>query len=235
MWNSPYTFSESGKRYCLADLSVLVLPLDELLYLTKVGPVADQVSEGILQNLERGEFVYALFEVFEALTSDVPIPEGGHPGVHQALIAELLVQSFDKVVAEIEVGEGDYYIRKAVWRSVDRFAIHSDYDEPSLPCFLEDSGLKLSDPDIYRSDKITIDHWDELLAGESFLFSEFLADDDWRMDSLLDLHPDKAKMVTELVGLNLDVVHALPHTPNEEELEMAERYLIDVIRKSERH
>jgi len=49
------------------------------------------------------------------------------------------------------------------------------------------------------------------------------------MDSLLDLNPDTAKMVTDLAGLDLEVVHALPHTPNDTEVRMAERYLKDVI------
>lgn len=242
MWNSPFTFSENGKRYDLEDLAALVLPLDELLDLTRTDPVADHVSETILQRLEREELVYALYELFEALTTDVPIPEGGHPGVQEALIAELLTQSFGRVVAEIECNamdsggfdswEGDFYIREFVWKSVERFVVHNEFGEASLPWVLEDTGLKLSDKELYRSDKITIKHWDQLL-GEECLFDEFLRDRDWRMEELLDLHPDKAKAMTELIGLNLGVVHSLARTPNEEELEMAERYLMDLVRKSE--
>ena len=87
MWNSPHSPSESGKRYSLADLSVLVLPLDELLYLSKTGPVSDVVDEKILRRLDRGELVFALYEVFEALTGEVAVPVGGHPGIHEAIIA----------------------------------------------------------------------------------------------------------------------------------------------------
>jgi len=229
MWDSPKSDSKSGKRYRLDDLSALVLPLDELLYLSKSTPVSDLVEEGILRRLERSELVFALYEVFEALTGSVPVPDGGHPGIHEAIIAELLGRSLDQVCAEIEMGDVGDSIRKAVWHSVDRLLVHGNPYEPALPCILEETGLTLSDPHPYRSEKLTMELWEELLLGEGALFGEFLYDDDWRMGSLMDLHPDTAKLVSDLAGLNLDVVQALPHAPDDAQVRMAERYLKEVI------
>ena len=234
MWNSPHSDSKAGKRYSLADLSALVLPLDELLYLSEATPVSELVEEGILRPLERSELVFALHEVLEALTGEVAVPEGGHPGIHEAIIADLLRQSFDRVVCEMEMGDVGESARKGVWQSVDRLLIHRNPYEPALPWILEDAGMTLEDPESYRLEKITLEHWEELLCGESFLFAEFLQDDDWRMDFLLDLPPDTAKRVTDLAGLNLEVVQALPHTPDAAELRKAEGYLQGLIDLMER-
>lgn len=234
MWNCPHSDSDDGKRYALADLSALVLPLDELLYLSEATPVSELAEEGILRPLDRGELVFALYEVFEALTGDIPVPEGGHPGIHEAIIADLLRQSFDLVVCEMEMGDVGESARQAVWQSVDRLLIHRNPYEPALPWILEDAGMTLEDPESFRLEKITLEHWEELLCGENFLFAEFLQDDDWRMDFLLDLPPDTAKRVTDLAGLNLEVVQALPHTPDAAELCRAEDYLRGLIDQVER-
>lgn len=234
MWNSPHSYSEAGKRYSPADLSVLVLPLDELLFLSQTEPVSDLVDETILRRLDRGELVFALYEVFEALTGDVPVPEGGHPGIHEAIIAELLSKAFGAVCCEVETGDTDDYFRKTVWKSIDRLVVHEDPNEPALPWMLEDAGMTLEDPESYRLENITLEHWEKLLCGDSPLFSEFLWDEDWRMDSLMDLPPDAAKWVTDLAGLDLKVVQALPHTPDEDELRMAEDYLRKLIDQEER-
>ena len=234
MWNSPHSDSKAGKRYALADLSALVLPLDELLYLSKATPVSELVEERILQRLDRGELIFALYEVFEALTGDVPVPEGGHPGIHEAIIADLLRQSFDRVVCEMEMGDVGESAREAVWQSVDRLLIHRNPYEPALPWMLEDDGMTFEDPESYRLENITLAHWEKLLCGDSPLFSEFLWDEDWRMDSLMDLPPDAAKWVTDLAGLDLQVVQALPHTPDEDELRKAEDYLLKLIDQEER-
>ena len=234
MWNSPHSPSESGKRYSLADLSVLVLPLDELLYLSKTGPVSDVVDEKILRRLDRGELVFALYEVFEALTGEVAVPVGGHPGIHEAIIAELLRQAFDAVCCEIDTGDTGDFARRAAWNSIDRLVVHENPNDPSLPWMLEDDGMTLEDPESYRLEKITLEHWEELLCGESLLFSEFLWDGDWRMDSLMDLPPGKAKMMSDLTGINLRVVQALPHMPDEAEVRMAEGYLQGLIDLMER-
>jgi hypothetical protein len=234
MWNSPYSPSRSGKRYSVADLSALILPIDELLYLSHTEPIADLVGERILQRLDRGEFVYALYEVFEALTGDAPVPQGGHIGIHEAIIAELLHRSFDLVVCEIQMGEESESAREGVWQSVDRLLIQRNPYEPALPWMLEDAGMTLEDPESYQLENITLAHWEALLCGDSPLFSEFLWDEDWRMDSLMDLPPDTAKWVTDLAGLDLEVVQALPHTPDEAELRKAEDYLRGLIDQVER-
>lgn len=234
MWNSPHSHSKSGKRYALGDLSALVLPLDELLYLSEATPVSELVEERILRRLDRGELVYALYEVFDALTGDRPVPQGGHIGIHEAIIAELLHQSFDCVVCEMEMGDVGELAREAVWQSVDRLLIHRNSNESALPWMLEDAGMSLEDPESYRLENITPEHWEKLLCGDSPLFSEFLWDEDWRMDSLMDLPPDAAKWVTDQAGLDLKVVQALPHTPDEADLRKAEVYLQELIDQVER-
>ena len=47
MWNSPHSHSKSGKRYALADLSALVLPLD----------VIEELSVTV-QGCGRGELIW---------------------------------------------------------------------------------------------------------------------------------------------------------------------------------
>lgn len=234
MWNSPHAPSKAGKRYSVAELSALILPIDELLYLSQAETIADLVEERILQRLDRGEFVYALYEVFKALTSDTPVPQGGHIGIHEAIIVELLRRSYDLVVCEIQMGEESGSAREAVWQSVDRLLIHRNPDEPASPWMLEDSGMTLEDPESYRLENITLDHWEDLLCGDSPFFSEFLWDEDWRTDSLMDLPPDQAKLISGLAGLDLEVVQALPHTPDADELRRAEDFLRSLTAQSER-
>jgi len=231
MWNSPRSPSRSGKRYSPADLTALILPIDQLLELSTTEPVSDLVEEKILRRLDRGELVFALHEVFEALTSEAPIPEGGHPGIHEAIIAELLRQSFDLVVCEMQMGDVGEVAREAVWRSVDRLLIHRGPHEPSLPWILEDDGMTLADPESYRIEQLILEHWRELLCGEGFLFGEFLWDEDWRMDSLMDLPPDTAKFISGMAGLDLEVVQALPHTPDADELHRAEESLWKLVKE----
>ncbi len=231
MWNSPHSPSRSGKRYAAADLSALILPIDQLLDQSETRPVSDLVEEKILQRLDRGEFLFAVHEVFEALTGDKPVPERGHHGIHEAIIAELLHQSFDLVECEMEMGDVGELVREAVWKSVDRLLIHRDPHQPALPWILEDDGMTLGDPESYRIEQLTLEHWRELLCGEGFLLGEFLWDEDWRMDSLMDLPPDTAKFISGMAGLDLEVVQALPHTPDADELQLAEESLWKLVRE----
>jgi hypothetical protein len=231
MWNSPHSPSRSGKRYAPADLTALILPIDQLLDRSTSEPVSDLVEEKILQRLDRGEFLFALHEVFEALTSDKPVPDRGHPGIHEAIIAELLYQAFDLVECEMEMGDVGELAREAVWRSVDRLLIHRDPHEPALPWILEDDGMTLEDPDSYRVEQLTLEHWQALLCGEGGLFGEFLWDVDWRMDSLMDLPPDTAKFISGMAGLDLEVVQALPHTPDAAEVQRAEESLWKLVKE----
>lgn len=231
MWNSPHSPSRSGKRYAPADLTALILPIDQLLDRSTSESVSDLVEEKILQRLDRGELLFALHEVFEALTSDKPVPDRGHPGIHEAIIAELLYQSFDLVECEMEMGDVGELAREAVWQSVDRLLIHRDPHEPALPWILEDDGMTLADPDSHRIEQLTLEHWQALLCGEGGLFGEFLWDEDWRMDSLMDLPPDTAKFISGMAGLDLDVVQALPHTADADELQRAEESLWKLVRE----
>lgn len=233
MWNSPHSASRTGKRYAPADLTALILPIDQLLDLSKTEPIEDLVGERILQRLDRGELIFAVHEVFEALTGDAPVPDRGHPGIHEAIIAELLHQSFDLVECEMEMGDVGELAREAVWRSVDRLLIHRDSYAPALPWILENDGMTLADPDSYRIEQLTLEHWRELLCGEGFLFGEFLWDEDWRMDSLMDLPPDTAKFISGMAGLDLEVVQALPHTPDADELQRAEESLWKLVKELE--
>lgn len=234
MWNSPHCLNERGKKYDLADLPALTLTLDEILDLSTYRPIGDFVEERILQRLDRGELIFALYEVFEALLGDAPIPEGGHTGIHEALIAEMLSHSFGRVSCEVAMSDFGTENRKAVWQSIDRLLIHRNPYEPELPWILQGTGIKLTDPVPYLSDKMTLEIWDDLLCGSDFLTNEFLWDDDWRMDSLMDLPPDTAKMVTEMAGIDLNVVQALPHSPSETELQQAEEYLWGLVRQSDK-
>jgi len=239
MWNNPYTpgFSERGRRFSLADISALALPLDELLEVLTSRPVAEVVDEEILRRLEKVEFVFALYQVLEAMLEDVEVPEAGHTGIQEAMVAELLSQSYSRICVELDEQDFGHSARKAAWISVERLLIRRDPRERGLPGILEDAGLKLSDDDIgaqlYRSEKLTHDVWWELLLGEGGLWSEFLSDADWRTDSLMDVHPGKADAVAQLTGIDLSVIQALPHTPNEAELRMAEHYIRYLIWKDE--
>jgi len=226
MWNSPRKSSDCGKRYKLAELSALVLPLDELLNLSKSVPVAEVVDERILHQLERDEFVFALYQVLDALLEETELPKKGHTGIQEAIIAELLNQAHTKICCELDNPEFGPSARKAVWNSVDRLLLGNDL----TPWSLEEMELPTSQP--YLSEQLTEEMWNELL-GEGGLWDEFLWDSDWRVDSLMDLPPDRAKSIAETTGLDLDVVQALPHTPSAAELRMAEHYVSYVIWKGE--
>lgn len=233
MWNSPNQSPKGGKRYGLADVSALILPLDRLLDQSRSMNPADLLEERILKRLERDEFVFSLFEVLQLLLEENPAPPKGHTGIQEAIIAELLSQSFTIVSCELDEPEFGSLGRKAVWESIERLLIHRESDDPALPWILEDAGMKLTDSQPYLSDKMTHEIWEELLLGENFLWAEFLWDADWRMDFLMDLDPDSAKNVTEMAGLDLDVVQALPNSPSAAELRMAEYYILYVVWKNE--
>ena len=233
MWNSPHSPSKRGRRFSLADLSALMLPLDEVFYLSKTNPVAEVVDEVILKRLEKGEFIFALYQVLEALLEEVAVPEKGHTGIHEAMVAELLSQAYARVCVELDEPDFGHSARKAAWQSIDRLLIHRDPKNPSVPWILEDVGWKLSDPQSYRSEKLSHEVWTELLTGENFLWGEFLWDDDWRIDSVMDAHPGKAEAVALLAGMDLNVVQALAHTPGEAEFRMAEHYISNLILRAE--
>lgn len=233
MWNSPHSLSKTGRRYRLEKISALVLPLDEILDQGTRGAISDIVDEAILKRIENHEFIFLIYQVLQALLEEVAVPKGGHTGNQEAMIAELLNQSYAKIVCELEMSDFGHSARKTVWTSIDRLLIHRDPAEPCLPSILEDAGLELSEPKPYLSEKLTREVWAELLLSEDFLLNEFLWDTDWRMGFIMDLHPDQAEALTKMAGLDLDVVQALPHTPNAPEFRMAEHYISYVIWKNE--
>lgn len=233
MWNSPSKESEIGKRYRLEDLPALVLPLGVILPNSKVLPMDEVVEQPILQRLERDELVFALYQVFDALLEETAIPGNGHPGIQEALVAELLSQAHAMVCGELDLPELGDEARRTAWRSIDRLLIRHGQDSPDFPSFLEDAGVDLQSPEPYLAEQMDHEQWENILLGGGGLFDEFLWDTDWMMDNLMDLPSAATKPVTEAMGLNLGVVQSLPHTPSPAELEMAEHYLSYVIWKNE--
>ncbi|MDR2674070.1 MAG: hypothetical protein LBC18_04170 [Opitutaceae bacterium] len=233
MWNSPNRPTKRGKRYQIADISALIHPLDQILdYLGNLS-VEEVVDEPILQRLEKNEFVYALYQVLEALLEDVAVPRKGHTGIQEAIIAELLQQTHAMICCELDDPEMGDHARRAAWRTIDRLLIQRSSKDAELPWLLKDLKINAASPRVHLSKKLTSEVWWELLLGEENLWSEFLWDDDWRMDSLLDLPPDVAKSVTNIAGIDLETVHEPAHTPNAAEHRMAEYYIRYIIWKDE--
>ena len=177
-------------------------------------PVAAAVDEKILQRMEKAELIYAMYQVFEALLEETPVPKGGHRGYHEAIVAELLQHTFDLVTDEVKDAAAGDSARKAAWTSLKAFCLMADPAEGRYFWPLKDLGLNFNRPEIHRSNKITPDHWEDMLLGVGGLWGEFLWDDDWRMDNLMDLPTPATKNITALTGIDLETVHALPHTPH---------------------
>ena len=235
MWNSSYEYldSERGRQYRLEEISALIYPIEMLLDEIGMFPASQVTCEKILVSLERDEMVFAIYETLQALLEDIEIPEGGHTGIQQGLVAELLAKAHADIENEMYDGfDFDFSVRAAVWQSVEHLLIKEPTEEYGFPMILEELGFSRNDEKIYRSEKLTSKVWEELLLGECYLFGEFFQDDDWRMDFLMDLPPDTAEALTKTIGLDLQRVQALPHTPNQVELERAENYIRDVIRRS---
>ncbi|MDR1282318.1 MAG: hypothetical protein LBK99_16070 [Opitutaceae bacterium] len=233
MWNSPNQTTQKGKRYQIADITALTYPLDQMLERLELLSVKQMLHEPILQRLEKDEFIYALYQVLEALLEDVPIPPQGHTGTQEAIIAELLQQTYDSICGELEDSEMGGNARQDAWQTIDRLLIRCTPDDPQLPYVLQDLKIDVNSSRIHLSEKLTEEVWKELLLGEGHLWDEFLWDDDWRMDSLMDLPPATAKSVTHLARIDLETVHKLAHTPDKAEYNMAEYYIRYIIWKSE--
>lgn len=233
MWNSPHSKIKGGKRYQLRDIAVLTCALDQMLDFLESSSVADVVHEKILRRMDKEELIYAIYQVLEALLEDVPVPKGGHPGYHEAIVAELLYQTRILIGCELDDSEYGDSARKDAWTSLSAFCLVDDPKKGKHLWQLEDLKLNFKSSRIHCSEKITSDHWDDMLLGEGGLWDEFLWDDDWRMDNLMDLPTPTAKKVTDLAGIDLEIVHALPHTPTQAELNMAEHYIRYVIWKDE--
>ncbi len=225
MWNSTSRTNRRGKRYTLEDIRALVYPLDKLMDFLDSMPVANVVDERFLHILEKNELIYGIYEVLQSLLTDVPIPKGGHPGYHEAIVAELLNQTFSSVSQELEDSELGTRARKTAWASYLRLCSSVSATGEKTLILIEDLKLDLEAPNAHESPKITREIWQDILIGDTGLRHEFLWDDDWRMDYLMDLPQRAAKSVSDMAGIDLSVVHRLPHTPSEAEQRMAEYYI----------
>jgi hypothetical protein len=116
----------------------------------------------------------------------------------------------------------------AAWKCYERLCANIDPDGNKSFDLLQDVELDLAGPRVYESPEITEEIWQHILIGDSGLWGEFLWDDDWRIGGIMDLPNRAAKSMAHRTGIDLDVVHRIPHTPSEAELRMA-RYFIQYV------
>ena len=234
MWNSPRRTKKTGIRYDIRDIAVLTHPLDQMMDFLGSSSVEDVVHERILCRMDKDELTFAIYEVLRALLEDDPIPKKGHTGYQEAIVAELLYQTQILIGCELDMDEKPLnYARAAAWQSVVRLRAPQPKSRREVLWQLDDLKLNLNAPKIFRSPKITFDHWEALLLAEGGLWDEFLWDDDWRMDQLMDLPPAASKNVSSVAGIDLETVYGLPHSPSTAELRMAEGYIQYVIWKDQ--
>lgn len=231
MWNSQQATAIDGKRYTLKELAASIHPLDLLLDMLTSARVSDVVNEPMLQRMEAPELVYALYEVLHALLDDVPVPAGGHPGYHEAIIAELLEQTYGMIEGELTDPESIGFARHAAWTSFKRLAIKRGNDGEPGHGLLDGLPLVVTDPDAHLAECLTREAWSDMLVHDGGLRNEFLHDEDWRSDQLMDADPLVAEKIAELTGIDLQVLHKLPHTPSTAEVRMATDYLRAVIKQ----
>ena len=229
MWNSPDKLTEGGTQYAWKELTALSAPLLELWENRCSVPVRDLVGEAILGRLDPDELSYVIYQVLEALLEPVPIPEKGHTGIQEAIVAELLNQIEADVCREVADPGCGFMARFAVWNSVDHLLVRKNPHFSGALEVLEEFGVNPSDPFAYRSSRLTPDRWESLVG---LLQSEFLWDEDWRMDSLMDLAPEQSEAMAALIGLDLETVQSLSHTPSKGELEVAERYVSGLLART---
>lgn len=233
MWNSPKRTSEEGKRYTIQEVEALVYPLDQLLISLELTPVADVVSEPMLKRMEKGELIYSLYEVMQALLEGTPIPMEGHAGYQEAIVAELLDQTCSLVECELGDPESGDSARLAALRSFKLLAAEKDEDGKSGHWLLDDIAVDLDSEDAHCSEQLTADVWSELLVHPGGLWDEFFWDHDWRIEKLLDVHPAKAEAAANSMGIDMETVHRSPHSPTSSETKMALHYLRYIIFESE--
>jgi hypothetical protein len=234
MWNSPSgSKDEDGKRYAFEEIRVLVHPLENLLETLKSMRVKDVVDEQILHAMEKPELIYAIYEVLHALLNSNPVPQDGHPGYQEAIIAELLNQTHADVVQELNDSQFGSYARMAAWHCYARLCANIDPAGNKSFDLVPDVELDIANPKVYESPEITEEIWQDILIGDGGLWGEFLWDDDWRASGLMDLPQRATKPITDLTGIDLEVVHRFAHTPSKAELRMAEYYIKYVIASDE--
>ena len=231
MWNSPHKLDETGLRYDVVDIAALVYPAGLLMDLVEDSSPADILEEGIVCRMEKEEFVFALYEVLQALLEDIPVPPKGHTGYQEAIVFELLIACFGQI--QIELGDIEFgdSARKAAWTSFDRLCLQSETGEDIKAAILGELALDYSDPAVHRSELLTDEIWYEIVVGEAGLSDQFLWDYDYRIDRLMDLPESMTEEVRESTGIDLEVVHRLPHTPNDSEYQTAKHYIRFIDRK----
>jgi len=231
MWNSPHKLDETGLRYDIVDIAALVYPVGLLIDLVEDSSPAHILEEDIVCRMEKEEFVFALYEVLQALLEDIPVPPKGHTGYQEAIVFELLNACFGQIQIELD----DFYFgdsaRKAAWTSFDRLCLQSETGEDIKAAILGELPLNYSDPAAHRSKLLTDETWYEMVVSEAGLSDQFLWDYDYRIDRLMDLPESMTEEVRESTGIDLEVVHKLPHTPTDAEYQMAKHYLRFIDRK----
>jgi len=144
-------------------------------------------------------------------------------------VAELLSAANGRVASELQEDDSGDFARRAVWTSLQRLCRERTAKGKKQLATIEHLKLDISEPEIHLSPKLTQEAWGDLILGDGGLWSEFLWDDDWRLDLILDLPASEAKKITELAGIDLDVVQELPPSPTDVELAEAWQYLRGVV------
>jgi hypothetical protein len=237
MWHSARKEDDPARRYSMAELAALIEPL--ALVIDGLGHmrVADLVDESILQRMTADELVYALFETFEALSGDAPVPPAGHPGYQHAIVFELLTQLQGLVEAELlDAASGaDDRARRAAWDSF--LALCGEDDEAGRRVYplIEHLELIYERPDAHCCPLLTAAVWNDMLLDESAgVLAEFVDNDDWRLDWLLDHPREQTAFLLQETGIDLDTVQRLPHTPSAAEAAAAREYLRALALRHER-
>lgn len=231
MWNSPHKIDDAGLRYDIVEISALVYPVGLLMDQVEDSSPACVFEEAIVCRMEKEEFVFALFEVLQALLEAIPIPEKGHPGYQEAIVYELLNACYGQIEIELDVPEFGDSARKAAWTSFDRLCLQSERGEATRDAIFGGLPLDTSDPAVHRSELLTPDIWYEMVVGGMGLPDQFLWDYDYRIDQLMDLPESITRETLDKTGIDLEVVHRLPHTPTDPEFQQAQRYLQGIDRE----
>jgi len=230
MWNSP----NGETQYSIEDIAVLTYPLDIILDLLNDSQVSDIASEPFLHSLSNEEFIFAMYQVFQALTERTPIPKEGHPGYQEAIVSELMTQTFSQIVLELKAQDCGSSAREAAWLSFIRLAPKTEIPGFLNPLEIEGIDLDFNDPEAYRSKLLTADIWEnQILGSNALLWNNFLWDEDWRNYAIMDAPNPEADVLSQIMSLDIDTVHALPPTPKNTEYQFAQNYLKDIIWQDE--
>jgi hypothetical protein len=167
------------------------------------------------------------------MLEEIPFPPKGHPGYLEAVVAELLAATHGYIVSELHDVDRVDTARKAAWTSLQRLCQERDAPGKKQLAQIEHLKVDVSKPGIHLSPKLNQEIWADLVLGDGGLWSEFLWDDDWRLDLIMDLPASEAQKITALAGIDLDLVQKLPPSPTSDEIAEARSYLRRVIARSE--